>query len=62
MRVLWMSTHAALLPLFPCDALLRSVVGAQEFEIARDVDYYPDGGPYQQDGAFYDVDFSDVQE
>ena len=47
----------------PLDTLLRSVDGAQELEYAGDVDYYfPDGGPYQQDGAYYDVDFSDVQE
>ena len=51
------------LSFFPLDTLLRSVDGAQDLDYAGDVDYYsPDGGPYQQDGAYYDVDFSDVQE
>ena len=61
-----MSTHRCFAPLFSFDTLPRSDDGAQE---PQDADYpmddyrYPDGGHYYyQDGAYYDVDFSDVQE
>ena len=58
-----MSTHSCFAPLFPFDTLLRSDDGAQDVDYAGDADYYySDGGPYPQDGAYYDVDFSDVQE
>ena len=45
LRVLWMSTHAALHFSFPLDTILRSDDGAQEMEYARD-DYYTTAGAY----------------
>ena len=55
LRVLWMSTHRCFAFSFPLDTILRSDDGAQEMEYAGD-DYYTTAG------AYYDVDFSDVQE
>ena len=56
LRVLWMSTHAALHFSFPLDALLRSEDGAPELEYAGG-DYYTTA-----DGAYYYVETADAQE
>ena len=50
-----MSTHAALLYLFPLDTIPRSDDGAQEME-------YAGGDYYTADGACYYVENADAQE